>query len=86
MIATHTFGKTDSIIRSMAEEMLNNILEWCFKYTNILQAKEDENTGKGFIHYVSEQGYTPVVAKFLAKDVGSEFERLFRRHSTSFGI
>ena len=51
----------------MVEEMLNNILEWCFKNTNILQAKEFD--GKGLIHFASKKGYTSLVATLLAKEV-----------------
>ena len=47
----------------MAEEMLNNILDWCFDNTNILHFK------KSVVHYISEQGYTQVVAKILSKKV-----------------
>ena len=53
----------------MVEEMLNNILEWCFKNTNILEAEEIGNMGKRFIHFASENGYAPVVAKLLTQGI-----------------
>ena len=68
----------------MAEVMLFNILDWCFKNTNILEAME--KSGAKFIHFATEMGYTPVVEKLLqvnfsnqvhSKDDQSQFTPLF---------
>ena len=53
----------------MAQEILNHILDWCFKNTNILEAKENDNNNRGFLHFVSENGYDSVITKLLAKEV-----------------
>ena len=53
----------------MAEEMLDSILDWCFKNTNILRAKDFSDNGKGLIHFASEKGYSLIITKLLAKGV-----------------
>ena len=58
----------------MGEVMLSNILDWCYKNTNILKAKDDENIGKSFIHFASENGYTPVVADLLTNELDINVE------------
>ena len=57
----------------MAEEMLNNILDWCFKNTNILQAKEFD--GKAL---TEDMAYSVTTAErhiFNFKAIHDSFDR-----------
>ena len=53
----------------MAEKVLQDVLEWCFKNTNILVAKDNDKYGESLIHFASEKGYVSVVTQLLAKGV-----------------
>ena len=41
----------------MAEQVLQDVLEWCFKNTNILEAKDNDKYGESLIHFASERCY-----------------------------
>ena len=51
----------------MTMEMLKDTLDWCFKNTNILEAKDKAANGEGLIHFVSGKGYAPLVKKLLTE-------------------
>ena len=53
----------------MAEEVLKNVLEWCFKNTNILNAKDNLNNGERLMHFAAENGYVSVVKQLVEKGV-----------------
>ena len=61
-------------ILNMAEEVLQNVLEWCFKNTNILEAKDNDKYGESLIHFASERGYVSVVTQLLAKGVSPDLK------------
>ena len=48
-------------------QMLKDTLAWCFKNTNILEAKDKEQNGEGLIHFASENGCVPLVKKLLSE-------------------
>ena len=58
----------------MGEEILKNVLNWCFKNTNILMAKDFDNYGESFLHFATDNGYTSVVTQILAEDVSPDLE------------
>ena len=41
----------------MAEQVLQDVLEWCFKNINILEAKDNDKYGESLIHFASERCY-----------------------------
>ena len=48
--------------------MLKNVLEWCFKNTNILDAKDNNyNEGERFIHFAAKNGYVSIVKQLIVK-------------------
>ena len=51
----------------MADEVLQNVLEWCFKNTNIIDARDHENYMESLLHFASDKGYVYVVTQLLAK-------------------
>ena len=59
----------------MAEEVLKNVLEWCFKNTNVLDAKDnDYNEGERFIHFAAKNGYVSVVKQLIEKGVSPDLK------------
>ena len=58
----------------MAEEVLKNVLEWCFNNTNILNAKDNANNGERFIHIAAENGYVTVIKHLLEKGVSPDLK------------
>ena len=49
------------------EKVLQGLLNWCFKNTNILQAVD--GSGGGLIHFASINGYLPIVEKLVEQGV-----------------
>ena len=67
------FEKCDSRY-IMAEEVLKNVLEWCFKNTNIIEAKDNEYHGDRLIHYAASNGYVSVLKQLLEKGVSPDLK------------
>ena len=58
----------------MAEEVLKNVLEWCFKNTNILDAQDNQFYRERLIHFAARNGYLSVVEQMLNKGVSSDLK------------
>ena len=50
-----------------AEQILDDVLDWCLKNTNTFESKgEDEDGGQiSFIHFAAEKGYVQVLKKII---------------------
>ena len=48
-------------------EMVEDILKWCCKYTNLISAKTE--SGEGLIHFASMKGYPIIVASLIKNGV-----------------
>ena len=53
-------------------EMLDDILKWCGKHTNLLSAKTEQ--GEGLIHYASMKGYSTIVDNLIKNGVVIELK------------
>ena len=60
---------------NMTEEVLSNVLDWCFENTNILDSDfNNNNNGERLIHFAAEKGYYLLVKQLLEKGVSPELK------------